>query len=412
MTADTVRIEVEPAPVIDPVAIHAPIRVLSVPSGHPYVQHLSVDAGDPAVERLADVPPVGAAPGQWWPPVVFDPEWLRTHADDFDLVHLHFGLESFPPEHVERVVETLAALRKPLVYTVHDLTNPQLTDQEPHLAQVRRLVVAADALITLTDAAAAETEDRWGRRPTTIPHPNVLPLDGPAPVGAPSERIVVGMHLRDLRPNIDAVVATRTLLAAVALLRARGADVVGRIHLNDRVRDPETAARVADLVGRSSSDVQDADLELVRGPRLSDADLARSIADLDVALLPYGHGTHSGWVELCFDLGVPVVGPRVGHAADQHPGSFRSFDRGDAESLAAAITEATAMGASTSATTATVQAQTAARPGSPARAGSSTRPGSPARADRIAARRAERRVERRAIQAAHRAVYAAAMATA
>lgn len=374
-----------------------PRRVLSVPSGHPYVQHLAVDAGDPTVVRLPDVPPADAAPGQWWPPVVFDPAWLRTHADEFDLVHLHFGLESFPLEHVDRVLATLRELRKPVVYTVHDLTNPQLTDQEPHRAQLAHLVAAADALITLTDGAAAEIEDRWGRRPVTIPHPNVFPLDEPAPIGSPSGAVVVGMHLRDLRPNIDAVGATETLLAAVAMLRAGGVDVVGRVHLNDRVRDPETRDRIVELITQAQeqeparaqepepAQAQDHAVELVEGPRLSDDDLASSLADLDVAVLPYRHGTHSGWVELCHDLGVAVVGPRVGHAGEQHPGSFTAFDRGDPASLARALTDATS---------------TAARPGSPARAAL------------VAARRAERRVERVAIQAAHHDVYASAAAIA
>ncbi|MFZ7087464.1 hypothetical protein [Curtobacterium sp. RRHDQ10] len=363
----------------------AQLRVVSVPSGHPYVQHLSAPRADAqsraardGVVRLPDFPPAGAAPGQWWPPVVFDAAWIHGHASSFDLFHLHFGVESFSIAHVEAVVAALRALHKPFVHTVHDLTNPQLVDQAPHLAQLDVIVPAADALITLTDGAAAAVASRWGRRPVTIPHPNVFPLDDDAPIGAASGPFVVGMHLRDLRPNIDAVTATETLVAAVGRLRDRGLDVVGRIHVNDRVRDEATRDRVVAVVVGGSG------VELVQVPRLSDADLAASIADLDVAVLPYRHGTHSGWVELCFDLGVPVVGPHVGHAGEQHPEAFRAFDRGSAESLAAAFAD-------------TVQVDAA-------------RPGSPERVARIARRRAMRREQRTAIDRAHRAVYETATA--
>jgi hypothetical protein len=373
--------------------VTAPVlRVVSVPSGHPYVEHLSIPADlrpaaadarpaadQPTLVRLPDVPPPGAAPGQWWPPVVFDAAWLRAHAPDFDLLHLHFGVESFSLAHVDTVVAELRALGTPFVFTVHDLENPQLTDQTPHVAQLDRLIGSADGLVTLTDGAADEIAARWGRRPVVVPHPNVLPFDAPLPIGRRSEGVVVGMHLRDLRPNIDAVAATETLVAAVEQLRAGGSAVSARIHLNDRVRDPAVRDRVVAIAADRAG------VELVEGPRLSDEDLAASLADLDVAVLPYRHGTHSGWVELCHDLGVAVVGPRVGYAGEQHPASFRSFDRGVPASLAAEITAVRQV---------------------------ATRPGSDARAALVAARREERRAQRIEIDEAHRSVYAAAAATA
>jgi hypothetical protein len=73
---------------------------------------------------------------------------------------------------------------------------------------------------------------------------------------------------------------------------------------------------------------------------LTDDDLYRSVAALDACVLPYRHGTHSGWIELCFDLAVPVLAPMGGHWLDQHhePGAVMAFDPNSGESLAAAIT--------------------------------------------------------------------------
>ena len=52
--------------------------------------------------------------------------------------------------------------------------------------------------------------------------------------------------------------------------------------------------------------------------RLSDDDLVRSLAALDAYIVRYWHGTHFGLLELCYDLGVTVVAPMVGHWFDQH----------------------------------------------------------------------------------------------
>lgn len=38
-------------------------------------------------------------------------------------------------------------------------------------------------------------------------------------------------------------------------------------------------------------------------------------------VLPHRHGTHSGWLELCRDLGLPAVIPRIGHLPAQWGGS-------------------------------------------------------------------------------------------
>lgn len=51
---------------------------------------------------------------------------------------------------------------------------------------------------------------------------------------------------------------------------------------------------------------------------MGDAELHQWAGGLDVLALPYRHGTHSGWLELCWDLGTSVLAPSVGHYAEQH----------------------------------------------------------------------------------------------
>jgi hypothetical protein len=345
------------------------IRVASVPSGHPYVRHALARNG---LELLPDPQPPGARDGQWWPPVMCDAAWVAAHRNDFDVLHVHFGTESYPADHLRALVRTLRACDRPLVYTVHDLENPQLSDQTRHREHLDVLVPAADEVVTLTAGAAAEIERRWGRTATVIPHPHVLDPLAEAPIGRPSRAPVLGVHLRDIRPGIDAVRAVATLLDAVDRLRGQGAAAIARVHVNERVRDEAARAEVTALVTAHPA------AELHRTERLDDTDLARSIADLDVAVLPYRAGTHSGWVELCWDLGVPVAGPRLGYAGEQHPEDFAGFRAGDGAGLARAVHE---------------------------RLAGASRPGSPDRADLIARRRRQRTSGAAAIAAAHLAVY-------
>ncbi|MCW2613044.1 MAG: hypothetical protein JWN08_38 [Frankiales bacterium] len=275
----------------------APLRIASVPSDHPYVRHLSPVTGVAGCVRLPDPPVPDAPAGQWWPPQVLDPDWLRAHADDVDVVHVHFGFEHRTTTELRGVVAVLRRLGLPLVLTVHDLMNPHLADQRPHLAALDVLVPAAAAVITLTDGAAAEVRQRWARDAVVLPHPHVVPLDRLAAPRGETDGLVVGLHAKR-RANNDP----------------------------DAVRS-ELASAVAGLPGARLVP----DLER----RLTDDELWDHLSGLDVLVLAYRFGTHSGFVEACHDLGTTVVAPRVGHLAEQHP--LLSYDLGTAGSLTAAL---------------------------------------------------------------------------
>ena len=314
------------------------VRVASIPADHPYVAHLDLAAD--GVVLLPDPPPPGAPPGRWWPPVMLDGSWIEAHAADFDLMHLHFGSESLSLDQLASALDALQRTGRPLVYTVHDLVHPQLTDQDHHRAQLDLLVRRAQELVTLTAGAAREIAQRWGRRATVIPHPRMLPADARPPHGAPHETIVAGVHLRDLRPNINGPAVTRALVGAIAQLRARSVPAEARVAMFDHVRDPVARDEVRAACAAA------AHVSLVEQRRPDDTALIAALCALDVSVLPYTHGTHSGWAELCWDLAVPVVGAPVGYIAEQHsdPGWFIACDPTDPASLAAAIEQVGAAG--------------------------------------------------------------------
>ncbi|MCM3695300.1 glycosyltransferase [Microbacterium oleivorans] len=306
------------------------ITIVSIPASHPYVRQTT---SDPRVTVLPDPVAPGGDPAVWWPPAALDPDWIRAHADEASLLHIHFGTESFPAGHLTACVAAAHAVGWPVVYTLHDLEHPQLGDSTAYLAQLDEVVTGADVVTTLTVGAARAVRERWGRHATVIPHPSVLPRDAAIEPAVGAGRIV-GLHLKDLRPSVDGPGSVRTLDAALRALRDAGHDVRGEVRLHHRVRDADAAAEVRALCAASAV------LDLVEHERLADADLFAALARLDACVLPYRHGTHSGWLELCWDLGVPVAAPRVGFLAEQHAdGTVGSFAPGDAGELAAVLSD-------------------------------------------------------------------------
>ncbi len=296
--------------------------VLSIPGGHPYVRAVVPDS----VRVLPD------PTDPWWPHPALDPGHLRRLDGAVDLVHLHFGFEHRSVAEIEAWRDTLAERRLPLVLTVHDLENPNLHDGRHHLAQLDVLVPAAAALVTLTGCAASAIGRRWGRRPVVVPHP---PLLAPATGLPPTEAGLVGVHLKRLRPNVTPVdVLVPALGEAVA---AHGARLEVRI---DPIAGAGAVARVRELAAPSMARV------VVAG-RLDERDFAAELARLEVAVLPYRFGTHSGWLEACRDVGTRVVAPHCGCFTDQwsevvpYAGDRHGLDRA---SLAEAVGRALALG--------------------------------------------------------------------
>ncbi|MBC7725942.1 MAG: hypothetical protein H7146_14565 [Burkholderiaceae bacterium] len=372
--ADTPAMSAPAAPPRPATIEAARIRVAAIPAAHPYVRSI---AGD-EVTVLGELIPDSRPAGQWWPPVRFDAAWITAHADEFDLMHLHFGTESFDETHLTQTVTALRGSRRPLVYTVHDLSHPQLGDQLAHERQLDILVRAANSLVTLTRGAAAAIRERWGREAAVIAHPNVFPLGAPFPATPARREITVGVHLRDLRPNIDAEALTAELADAAAELRAGGIPVTVRIDVHERVRDAGALERLRGLCeGRDGVDLR------VR-PRPDDDLLATELAGLDACVLPYRHGSHSGWLELCWDLGVPVLAPDLGFFADQHAGDPTIVTRRTGQGLAGALRELLD-------------------------SAGATRAGTAQRAALQEARRTLRRAERQSVSADYTRIYAAAI---
>ena len=285
------------------------IRVASVPATHVYVRHLC----HPLVTRLED--PSG---DDLRTPSFLAPQWIRRHSDLFDVLHVNFGFEFFPTGQLGELCDALAECRKSLVYTAHDLRNPNHADRAKQDEALGLWMSCADEIVTLTHSAAADIKSRWGRSAHVIPHPHVIELDAMGRLQQARARhwdgYRIGIHFKSMRPNM---VGAPLLRGALDAAQADGFRLL--VHIHHEVLDPTSEhydAALASLILHSMR-VADSVMDLHVHRYCADHELWNFMLACDAVLLPYAFGTHSGFLEACRDLGTTVIAPSCGAYAEQ-----------------------------------------------------------------------------------------------
>lgn len=300
------------------------IRVRPVPAGHAYVHHAIGPAPDlaAAVEVLPDPVLDPADPSRWWPHPALEAAERPEVLDDADAVHVHFGYEHRTPAQIAEFVSAVRSRGLPLMVTVHDLTNPHEPDPAAHLERTGHLVRGADTVITLTRGAATEISRRWGIDAQVIPHPRLMPAEitephrlrriarhrspEPRTVGVVLGSLRAGITVEELLPRLAAALPTQARLVVMVRSDALAA-----------ARDPEHPRHAAAIeLDRLAAEAWSL-VGIREHEHLSDSELCDALSEFDALLLPHRHGTHSGWLELCRDLGLPPVIPRIGHLPEQ-----------------------------------------------------------------------------------------------
>lgn len=295
-------------------------RVLSYPPVHDYV------------DRLHDVAAVLVHRDQPWPRLanLYDPSWVEAHAGDWDVVHFHFTWEQYPPETMADVLTAHRRSGAPVVWTAHDLRNPQLPDDGSETEYLELLAEAAAVVVALTPGAAAQVAECFGRIARVVPHGPLVPPDVAAGLRRAHARSGSTLRLfllaKDLRANLD----WRTPLEVVRELTADGG---GAVHLDVHLHPDAVDRAEIEAFGEMSS------VSVRTGARLTTPQLWKRIAATDVLLLPYRWGTHSGLLELAADVGTQPLVTDVGFLAQQAPCHVVGTRSGavDAEELGAVL---------------------------------------------------------------------------
>lgn len=247
--------------------------------------------------------------------MMLEPGWVSDNHALFDVFHVHFGFDAIDADVLTAVMQELKSQHKPLVYTVHDLRNPHHRDPEAHILQQDVLIAAADTLITLTPGAAQEIRRRWDKDATVLPHPHVLGRQHIEARRPPTDRFVVGVHVKSLRANMDPVPVLESLTEITAKLP--GAEL--SIDIHDEVFSPDShwfSPKIGDTVRDFARHDH---VRVTEHPYFSDDELWDYLSSLSASVLPYRFGTHSGWLEACYDLGTAVIAPTCGFYNQQRP---------------------------------------------------------------------------------------------
>ena len=145
---------------------------------------------------------------------MLEPGWVDEHADEFDVMHVHFGFDAVSPEDLADVVPSLRRHGKPLVITVHDLRNPHHHEREaarrpargPGRGRGRR--PDPDSRRRRGDRGAVGP--RGARRARTRTSSRSRGCRGR---GRAREDFVIGVHAKSLRAGMDPLPVIEEIVA-------------------------------------------------------------------------------------------------------------------------------------------------------------------------------------------------------
>jgi hypothetical protein len=274
------------------------IRVAHLPARTPYARKLRGPG-------IAVVNEHGTADGDTVPrDMSFG--WLDARCDlgFFDVLHVH-SLELADDSVVVRVLDRCLGAGKRVVVTVHDVEAMFGTVDDGYRDLLRQVTGRGIPLVTLTDAAADRIAGLVGTRHKLIvlPHGYVVNPDDPRFGGAGSgaaDGVVYAMY-GGFRPN--------RLMYPVCANVMFGTPVRDRLRILTRALSPVELSVASDadqVLGYARHPGDKIDLRLRPFP--SDEEIAAFLTESDVLVMPYLWGSHSGQLEMAFDLGlVPVI---------------------------------------------------------------------------------------------------------
>lgn len=287
--------------------------VLHLPGHTPYARKLRSPRFKPVNGRSDEVHVPAAASVQW----LLDQATWRF----FDVAHLH-SVELVAYFQLEELLERLGRTHKPLVFTVHDVI-PNIEQDQPEFLRKTSLVISgAQAVSTLTP---------WARQQLTyhdlvdparvevLPHgyaipPGHWPAAGPARPRLPT----LGVY-GALRPNrsVEAAIDLWRHLLGSTSFKGTFRLLLRSISGEDVERYPTILTKVMGLLGEDLA----SDVRLMSGVA-TDTEIVGFCRASSAILLPYRWVSHSGQLELAYDLGVPLIAPDLGGLTSQvtfHP---------------------------------------------------------------------------------------------
>ena len=282
------------------------LRIVHLPARTPYVRKLSASAFrivNGSQLDSGDVVPNDVS-AQWM--------LARRPFTWFDVLHLHH-IEFEPIAELERLLDACRREGKRVVFTAHD-SRPMFSAAEELVRRLGLLVKAEAAWVFLTNESIRSATELLPALPdhTVIPHGYVVSPDSLRDQERrPADGVRRYLLYGSVRPNRDH-------LSTIVnwSLGLRGHDE--RLRLMLRALSPADFSngnhKIMDLLSAVSVDGR---IETVMRPYPTDAEIVASGLESDALVMPYLWASHSGQLELAFDLNLLPVASDVGFLRDQ-----------------------------------------------------------------------------------------------
>ncbi|MFI6062156.1 hypothetical protein [Streptomyces sp. NPDC051286] len=246
-------------------------------------------------------------------PTAVDATWLLEHGPLtwLDVLHLHH-MDFEDPATLERLLDACLGDGVKVVFTAHD-TRPMVGSAQDFTTRLRMLHSAEVGWVCLTEGSVTKLTEVLGQRPdaAVIPH---------GYVAAPEE--LAGLE-REPRGSsrylmFGASRASRDQLSPMTNWSLGITDPDSTLHVLLRAFSPADFADGGRAPLLLETARRDPRIRLTMRPYPTDAEVIEAGLASDALLLPYLWGSHSGQLELAFDLNLLPVCSLTGHLTEQY----------------------------------------------------------------------------------------------
>ena len=244
-------------------------------------------------------------------------EWLYININniikDFDILHIH-SIELAPIDKIKDVCQKLIENKKGIIFTIHD-TAPMFSKDKNSFYDIHNFLNTCGVkFVTLTNSAKSDICAQTFLKEEDIrliPHGNVLDFNSPLwnKEKSKSDDVIFSMHggFRENKNYLSVIINFEFGLPE-------------NTKLNFLTRG------ISDIEFRSNSDIEkilylasvQKKIQLQIMPHPTDDQVVSFTDNSDAIVMPYKWGSHSGQLELAFDLGLKSIITDVGFYYDQY----------------------------------------------------------------------------------------------
>lgn len=286
----------------------SPIKILSLPSYHPYIlkfnHHAAIEFINPDCDFFGS-------------DTLHSPEYLDKHFPPnlYDIVHIHFEYYLWSLSQLKNLIIYFKKHHKPIVWTWHDRGN--LLKREYDQGYELLLFNSADKIITLSNGMKSWIIKSYGFHKNQI---DVIPsgyISSPDSVRSiankiKKQRTLFTMLIGDFRESKEYLQSIISFLDCSELESAT-LQLIFRpfsIYSSNSIKINERLIAFHNLLNHPR-------IKIFSKPEFSDLEMTKAFYKSHAVILPYLWGTHSGQIELAKDCGCHVVVSDVGFYDEQ-----------------------------------------------------------------------------------------------